>query len=201
VSALLLVLLAAEPGSERLLAPEVAASTGVFASAWSNTGIRLGDAQWAVTADARGLIGGLTGELQALALFSLSSDGAATSIGLVPRIGWTGRRWSVLVGASVQLSPTAKPPTQVLPSLRARFDFTEGLGISAGLFDVYGQIPFHLSAELGDFSLGWAAPLGFVVGMRFRLPKHFSIRVQGFVYRLLQAEQGMLTLGFGWEGA
>jgi hypothetical protein len=197
----LLVLLAAEPGSERLLAPELAASTGVFASAWSSTGIRLGDAQWAVTADARGLIGGFTGELQALALFSLSGDGAATSIGFVPRVGWTGRRWSVLAGASIQLAPAAQPATQVLPSLRAQFNFTDGLGLSAGLFDFYGQVPFHLSAEVGDFSLGWAAPLGFVIGMRFRLPKHLSIRVQGFVYRLFQAEQGMLTLGLGWEGA
>lgn len=188
------------PPPQRLLRSEVAASTGIYGSAYTATGLRYGDALWAAGAEARGLIGGLTGELSVLGLFPLASNQAAGSLELVPRVGWSGYHWSLLAGAAVQVAPAARPVTQVLPSLRAQVDFGR-FGLSAGVFDIYGQVPLHLSAELGDFSIGYAAPLGLVASARFRLPKGLRLRVQGFVYRLFDAEAGMLTLGLGWEGA
>jgi hypothetical protein len=189
-----------EGTSARLLRPEVAASTGIYATAYTATGLTYGDAMWAAAAQARGLIGGLTGDLSVLGLFPLASNQAVGSVDLVPRVGWTGYRWSVLAGAAVQIAPVAHPVAQVLPSLRAQVDFGR-FGLSAGVFDIYGQVPFHLSAEVGDFSLGYAAPLGFVASARFKLPKGLRLRVQTFVYRLFEADAGMLTLGLGWEGA
>jgi len=185
----------------RLESNVVEVGTGIFGAAYTATGARMGDTQWAVSARGRYLFGGLTGEAEVLALFPLTGNGAATSVALVPRIGWTAAHWTVVVGANVQLAPSAVPTASTVPSLRAHVRLTDGIGLSAGVFDYYGQVPFHLSAELGDYSVGWAAPLGLVASARWHLPAHLTLRVLGFVYRLYNQEAGMLSVGLSWGGA
>jgi hypothetical protein len=188
---------AADP---RLLDDEVTASTGVFASAYTQPGATVGDALWAAGTSGRYLLGGATGDLAVLALVPLTGNTVATSFNLTPRIGWTGRRFSILAGVSLQLAPHALPAAELLPSLRAQVAFGP-VGITAGLFDVYGQLPFHLSVELKGFSVGYVAPLGAVTSARIRLTHGLSLRLLAFAYRLVNVTTGMATIGVAWEDA
>src|SRR6185503_245111 len=86
----------------------------------------------------------------------------------LPRVGWTGHRFELLLGAALQFLPGAPTVLQWVPSARFARRFG-AFGLSAGLFDGVGQAPLHLTAEAGDFYVGYMAPLGARAGVRFRL--------------------------------
>jgi hypothetical protein len=185
----------------RSVRPEVSAGIGVGGAGYTFAGGRWGDALLMPYAVGRGLLGPVTLELEVNASVPLSGNGTTGTFMLIPRIGWAGQTWHVLVGVTLQISPGVPSPLQVLPSLRVRKNFTESVGVSAGLFDLHGLAPFHLSAELGAFDLGYVAPIGVTVGMRFRLPvANLAIHLRGLALRLYNSELALVTLGLGWGG-
>lgn len=203
MSALLLgLLLAAEP-SGRLLDSQVTAGAGVLGTGYTVFGSRLGDASFVPLVTARGVFGGLVVEGGALVAAPLARGTTLVSFTGVARAGWSGERWSIVGGLVAQLASEATPVTQLLPSVRAQLSFGKA-GLVLGLFDVVGQVPLHLSVELGPFangrfSLGWVAPVGLVASVDVWLTKDFGLRFFGFGTRLgtVETAMGVLSLTFG----
>lgn len=193
------MLLAAAPDGERLLSNEVAAGLGFLGSGYTVNGGRMGDALLAPSVTGRGVFSGFTVDGALLVGAPLAPNGEAVSVTGTVRAGYTGYRWSVLGGVSGQWAHSATPAMQWMPSLRGQVDFGS-FGLSAGLFDFHGQVPFHLSAELGRFSIGYVAPIGLVASADIPLTQSLSLRCQGWVYRLFNSEQVLVTVGAVWGG-
>lgn len=212
---LLLLLLAADPAPEptaavaaplppaRLLRTEVTAGVGLLGSAYASPAARWGDLHLAPVVTGRVLLGGFTTEAGVLLAvpFEAATTGTALTAGLA--VGWSGERWSLTAGALLQWADAARPAVQVLPQLRAAYDFGP-VGLSLGVFDQLGLIPAHLSAftHLGPtrLSLGWVAPLGLLAGADLELPRGFGLRVTGFLFKLAQSEFAMLTIAGTFGG-
>lgn len=201
---LLTLLLTAAPAAftERLVHDAVGVELGVQGSGYAVVGARYGDTFGSVGLTAQGHLKGLAGELGLLLATPLARNGALLGFTALARVGWSGHRWSLLGGAFLGLSPGA-PGVQVLPSLRAQFQFTQTLGVAAALFDQFGLVPAQLEAVVGQpseggFTLGWVVPLGLTASARFPLARGFALTVRGFAFRAGNTEVAMLTLGGNW---
>jgi hypothetical protein len=204
---LLPLLLAAAPSvfTERLVDDSLGVELGVQGSAYAVYGARYGDTFGNVALTAQGHLLGLAGELQLLLATPLARNGTLLGFTALARVGWSGYRWSLLGGAFLGVSPGA-PGVQVLPTLRAQFQFTRSLGVAAALFDQFGLVPAQLEAvvgtpEEGGFSLGWVVPLGLTACARFPLGKGFGLTVRGFAFRAGNTEVALLTVGGSFGGA
>jgi hypothetical protein len=196
-SLLLLCLLAVD----RQLTPEVAAGVGIGGAGYTFAGGRWGDTLAMPYALGRGMLGPVVAEVELLVAQPLGADGATTSLGVIPRLGFSGESWSVLVGASLQVAPSSVTVLQTLPSLRVRKNFSDAFGLSLGLFDLHGLAPLHLSAELGAFDVGFIAPLGLSAGARFALPwAGWKLQARALAFRLFSSELAVFTLGVAWGG-
>lgn len=192
--------LTAEP---RLLANEVSAGVGVLGTSYTFTGGRLGETQLTPVVTARGLLGGAT--LEGGVLLVLPTAGTTgVSFTAAARLGWTGQRWSLLLGALMQWTADARPALQFLPTLRGSVDFGS-FGLTLGVFDSLGLIPAHLSADVrvgrGGFSVGYVAPIGALLSAQLPLDERFGLRVTAFAFKLLQTEVAMVTLSGTYGGA
>lgn len=199
---LLALCLSAEPAA-RLLSNEVSAGVGVLGTSYSFTGGRLGETQVAPTVTARGLLGGAT--LEGGVLWVIPTAGTtSTSLTAAARLGWTGRRWSVLAGVLLQWAAGATPALQWLPTLRGSVDFGP-FGLTLGVFDSLGLVPAHLSADVrvgrGGFSVGWVVPVGAILSAHLPLDERFGLRLSAFAFKLLQSEVAMVTLAGTFGGA
>jgi hypothetical protein len=196
-------LLAQQPPATtpRLLDTELAVGLGVTGTGYAYEGGRRGDFFVDRLVDGRLVLEGFTFDTSASFPMETRPGGASTGVSAVARIGWTGRRWSVVAGASLQFVPLAEPSRQWLPSLRASYSFG-GWGLSAGIFDHYAMAPAHLTLEVGNYGVGYVAPLGALLTARFRLRDFFGVRVAAMAYRLFNTEVAMVTVcvsaGPGW---
>lgn len=196
---LLAVLLSADGGAprERLVSSEVTAGLGFLGASFTMTGARWGDFLLTPTVTARGVFGGFTVDGGAYLAGPLTSGGVALSMDAALRVGWTGRRWSLVGGVNVQWTPGAKPAAALLPTARLDVDFGP-VGVALGLFDHLALVPAHLDAKLGRFSLGWVAPIGLIASADLELPDGFGLRVSGFAFKLGNAETAMLSFAGTW---
>jgi hypothetical protein len=195
---LLAVLVVHAAGDERLLTDEVTAGLGAFGSGYSQLGTRLGDANLAPSVTGRVLFSGFTLEGGALVVAPLGRDGSSLAVTGTARVGWTGRRFSVLAGALGQWGQASTPAWQWLPTLRASVDLGP-FGLTLGVFDFLGLVPAHLSFDLwlahARFSLGWVAPIGLVGSLDLPVTERFAVRFQGFAYKLAQVEFALASVG------
>ncbi len=194
----------APPGaSTRLLTPEVSAGVGVLGAGYSQHGARWGDAHLAPVVTGRYLFGGFTVEAGVLLAAPLAAETTATSLSGGLALGWTGRRWNVMLGATLQWSALTTPAVQVLPQLRAAYDFGP-FGLAVGVFDQLALVPAHLSGffRVGAtrLSIGYVAPLGAMAGIDVPLTGRFGVRITGFAFKLAQSEFAMLTLAATFDG-
>jgi len=196
---LLAVLLSADGGAarERLVSSEVSAGVGFLGAAYTMNGARWGDALLTPTVTARGVFAGFTVDGGAYLAGPLTPGGVALSVDAALRVGWTGRRWSLVGGVNLQWTPGAKPATSLLPTVRLDVDFGP-VGLAVGVFDHLGLVPVHLDAKLGRFSLGWVAPIGLLAAADLELPDGFGLRLTGFAFKLGNAETAMLSLAGTW---
>lgn len=198
------LLLAAEP-SGRLLDSHVAAGAGVLGSSYTVFGSRLGDAAFTPMLTARGVFSGFVVDGGVLVTAPLSRGGTLFSLTGTARVGWSGERWSLVGGLVAQLASEATPSTQFLPSLRAQLSFGKA-GLALGVFDVVGQVPLHLSVELGPFangrfSIGWVAPVGLIASVEVWMTRDFGLRFFGFGSRLGNVESAMGVVSLVYGGA
>ncbi len=198
------LLLAAEP-SGRLLDSHVAAGVGVLGSSYTVFGSRLGDTAFAPMLTARGVFSGFVVDGGVLVAAPLSRGGTLFSLTGTARVGWSGERWSIVGGLVAQLASEATPSTQLLPSLRAQLSFGKA-GLTLGVFDVVGQVPLHLSVELGPFangrfSVGWVAPVGLIASVEVWMTRDFGLRFFGFASRLGNVESAMGVVSVVYGGA
>jgi hypothetical protein len=168
---------------------EVTAGVGVLASGFASTSTRVGDASLAPVVTARGVFGGFLVEGGALVTVPFARLGPYASVTLGARVGWTWSRFALSAGAVLQVAPAAHPPTSVLPSLKVHWQFLPVLGVSLGVLDGLGQLPVHLSAEVGPFpfghfTVGFVGPLGASLGADLPLLGGVGLRVQAFYYRI-----------------
>jgi len=186
---LLLLLLTAS--DERLVQNQVEAGAGVGGSSYLAGTARFGDSLFTAFVSGGGHLGPGAAELTVLATTPLAGN-TASSVTFAPRIGWTGRSWSVRVGAAIQLSPSTPAPVQALPSLRIDKQF-DSTSLALGVFDFGGLLPAHLSVSTDRFSFGYVAPVG--VRFAFWIPlERFQLELHAFAYQLLQAQIGMVAL-------
>ena len=177
----------------RLLASELGLGLGVVGVGYGFLGGRQGDLLVERVLEGRLVLAGPTADASVSFPMPTSGGGAATGLGAVVRIGWTGQRWSFVAGPSFQLVTHAEPSSQWLPSLRASYAFARW-GLSLGVFDFYSTVPAHLTVEVGDYGVGYVAPLGALVTARFRLRDYVGLKVTALAFRLFNAEVGMVTL-------
>jgi hypothetical protein len=179
--------------SPRLLGDELSVGLGVLGAGSTHQGGRWGEVTLNRVVEGRLLLGGFTIEAAGYFALPLSSAGAAPSSTALLRLGWSGRRYAVTAGALLQHAPIAQPALQTLPSLRAELWFSE-FGTSLGIFDHQGLAPAHVSLELRDFSLGYVAPIGAVLGARVRLRKYVALRFSALAFRLFSADVALFTV-------
>ncbi|MHB8872854.1 MAG: hypothetical protein ACYC8T_04140 [Myxococcaceae bacterium] len=182
----------------RLHADELSAGLGVIGQGYTFNGGRFGDLLVGGIVEGRLVWGsGFTVDGSLLVPVPTAGDGASGGFGVLARIGWTGERWSVVSGPSFQFVGRARPDGQWLPSLRATYLFS-GWGLSAGLFDFYATVPAHLTLELGDFGVGYVAPIGALATARFRVGRSLGLKVGAMAFRLFNTEVAMVTVTASW---
>jgi len=208
---LLALVLAADPGPQRLLESQVSAGVGALGTSYTVFGARLGDAALLPTVTARGVFGGFVIEGGAFVATTLVREGTLLTLTGGARVGYSGERWAVVAGVVAQFAPEATPSLQVLPSLRAQVSFGQA-GLSLGVFDHLGLVPAHLSVDVGPFtrapetgrgrfSLGWVAPLGLIGSADVPIASGFGLRFTGFAYRLNNVESAMFLVSGTFGGA
>ncbi|MFZ5470031.1 MAG: hypothetical protein ACOZIN_11405 [Myxococcota bacterium] len=186
--------------ARRLLANEVWAGLSMLGTGYTYTGGRWGDLFLEPSVEGRLVLSGFTADA-ALAFAGVTgSEGAGGGLTVGARAGWTGERFSVVGGAYFLRTEHALPESQLLPSVRASFAFSSW-GLSTGVFDYRGLVPFHLTAELGDVGLGYVAPLGALLTARVRLRSQLGLRLTAFAFRVGNSETALLTVAaaFGPE--
>ena len=153
-------------------------------------------------AETRFLMGGFTVEGSLLHAVPVSGSSATRAYSAQLRIGWTGERFSIAAGPSLQLAPQSTPSTQLLPTARAVWMLTDaGLALSGGVFDLHGAAPLRLSLELPRiFGFGYVAPLGVEGHAALPLGGAFELRAQALGLRMANATQAMLLLSAAFTG-
>lgn len=193
------------PSSARLLDSHVSAGVAVLGASYTVFGARLGDALVTPVLTGRVVFGGFVVDGGAMVAAPVARGGAGLSVTGSLRAGWSGEAWSLVGGVVLQVTPEAVPSTQLVPTLRGQLSFGKA-GVSVGVFDFVGQVPLHVSAELGPFangrfSLGWVAPLGIIASADLWVTKDFGVRLAGFGYRLGNTETAMGLLSVTYGGA
>ncbi|HEX8437506.1 hypothetical protein [Archangium sp.] len=140
------------------------------------------------------LLGGLTLEGGVLSLLPVRRGGAGASLTLTARVGYTGEHWSLVGGPVLGLAYAARPALQVLPSLKALYRVGP-VDLHAGLLDLHGLVPAHLGASWRGVGLAYVLPLGARAWASLPLSSALSLRVEGFAFRLGNAQSAMLTVG------
>ena len=170
------------------------------------TGLLAADSAWSDTFAVQALSGhvllggGFTLEGDALALqpFPIQlfprPGGAGASVTVGVRVGYTGERWSLVGGPLVGFAPGARPRLQVLPTLRA-LRHVGPVILHAGLLDVHGLVPAHLSVSWKNVGLGYVPPVGARAWARLPLRPTVALRLEGFLYRLAGIQSEAFTVG------
>ncbi len=127
-------------------------------------------------------------------LLSVSPFASEGSIAVTLRFGYSSERFSILAGPTTQLAYTAKPPLQLLPSVRAAYSFGDW-GLRAGILDEQGLVPAHVGVTVGNFGLSYVAPLGALADAKIRIAGRGSLLLQAFAYRLLNVTSAFATVG------
>ncbi|HLL54841.1 MAG TPA: hypothetical protein VK447_14905 [Myxococcaceae bacterium] len=185
----------------RLNCTEVSAGLGAIGVGNSVGGVRWGDMYIAPVLEGRLLLGsGFTVEGDSLITLPTQSGGPSTGMYLLARAGYTGERFSITAGPALQLATNASA-VQLMPSIRGQYSFG-GWGLTAGVMDLHGLAPFHLTVDIGDYGIGYVAPLGAQVHGRFRLNDNFGLRVQAMGFALGYTQVAMVTVAgtYGFPG-
>lgn len=172
---------------------ELSAGGGILGSGYTHSGGRFGELLFGPAVDGRLVWNGLTADAALLYALPANAMGAQSTLNALARAGYTAERWSLVAGAVLSRTQSAQPPSQWLPSARLQLALGEW-GLSAGLFDYFGQVPFHLSASVGPVELGYAAPLGAVLTARVRVSGNWGVKVSALAFRLGNAELAMVTV-------
>jgi len=115
----------------------------VLGSGYAPTGLIFGDTQLTVAASSRVLFGGFVIEAGELVVAPFSRDGSSLAATSSLRLGWSGQRWSLLVGAIGQWVQNAVPRWQWMQSARGSPKLGP-IGSTLGVFDLLGLLPAHL---------------------------------------------------------
>ncbi len=186
----------------RVIESEVEAGVGLLGSGYSVVASRWGDAALTPSVLGRLQKWGLTGELGAMYFAPVTAQGAGSAVVGQFRVGYAGERFGVLVGATAQWAQLGRPQLQLLPSIRAQFEFNEAVGLTLGILDQFALVPAHLSVNLyRRYSIGWAFPLGAIAEARFPISQNFGLKVNAFFFRLASAEVGMVSVSGTFGGA
>lgn len=197
--ALLASVAQAEP---RLLTPEASAGVGVLGIGYTATDGRWGDLFIAPDLAGRVLFGGVVLDGDLLLAAPTANNGARFGGTLTARVGWSGERWDILVGPVLSYAPSTTPALQILPSVKGQVSFGNW-GLSAGIFDQHGLAIAHLSADIGDYSIGYVAPFGGRAAATFHLGSQFALRTEGLLVWAFNTQvaylavSGVFEPGFG----
>ncbi len=200
MTALLALLLAQSP-----LSPyEVRAGVAVSGSSYAHAGGRWGDSVGRLFAEGSFSLWPFAAEVGGAYGAPLTPGGASGGFTATARLGFHGRTprglsYRLTLGALVQHASAARPKVQLLPTLRARVA-NEELGLKLGLFEHHGLMPLHLTADVGDFSLGWVLPMGVLGEARIRLTPRWSFAAAAFAFRLANAEVAMVSVSAVYAG-
>ncbi len=198
-SVLALLVALAPPGASAaapraLPAVQVRGEVGVLSSGLTDVGPGWADTFAAQALSGHVLLGGLTLEADVLSLLPVRAGGAGASLSLIPRVGYTGERWSLVAGPVLGLGYTARPRLQVLPSLRV-LRHVGPVTVHAGLLDFHGLVPAHLGVSWKGVGLAYVAPLGARAWARLPLSSDVALRLEGHAFRLAGTQSAWLSLG------
>jgi hypothetical protein len=115
------------------------------------------------------------------------------------RVGYSWRRFALLVGPSAQYIGIGPSPIQWLPTASARLGF-EGWALAAGILDDHAIAPATLALEVGQFGVGYVAPIGALAQARFPLTDRMDLLVRALAFRLMNAESAFLTISANFGG-
>lgn len=189
---------AAAPAGGGVFDTELAAGIGAYGTGYSFSGGRWGDLFAAPMLEGRARWSFLAGDAQLMLFIPTASGGAGFEARTTVRVGVAFERFSLLVGPSMNFGAVADPVAQWVPSVRAQASFGHW-GLSAGLFDHNALALAHLTAELGDYGVGFVAPLGLTAHARFWVTPRVAIRVQALASSLLNLSQAWLTVGVAFR--
>ncbi|MCP3099626.1 hypothetical protein LZ198_12185 [Myxococcus sp. K15C18031901] len=156
---------------------------------------RTGDTYLASVTTARYLLGGFTldGGLQSLLPLEQGTRGGRTR--LSARLGYTGARWSLVVGAVLGLAYTAHPHFEALPTARGLYRLGDTTALEAGLFDAQGQLPGHVGVSWRGLGLGYVFPLGGRARWDIPVAPRASLRLEGALFQHRDVRTTLVTLG------
>jgi hypothetical protein len=142
---------------------------------------------------------GLTVEGSLMHALPVSGSSATRAFTALVRAGWTGERFALTAGPSLQLAPSAQPAAQLLPTLRAAWRMFDRFGLSLGVFDVHALAPARLSFEADRFGIGYVAPLGAEAHARVPLAGTVDLQIQGLALRVANATVAALLVSGAWR--
>jgi hypothetical protein len=184
---------------EPLLEPEVSAGVGALGIGFTHAAGRTGDFFLVPAAEGRALFGGFAVEGSLAVAAPTLPDGPATSVTAQLRLGYSWHRFALLAGPSAQYIGIGPSRVQWLPTARARLGF-EGWAIAAGIFDDHAVAPATLSVEIGQFGLGYVAPVGALAQARFHLGNRLDLLVRALAFRLFNTETAFVTVSTRFGG-
>lgn len=170
---------------------ELAVGLGVLGASYVHHGGRFGELFVGPAVEGRWVGRGPTAD--GSFLLTIPSSPRALGLTAAVRLGWTGERFSVVAGPSLQLTPGAVPAMQVLPSVAGSYSFGRW-GLGAGVFDLHALAPARLSFETKEFSLGYVAPLGALAGLRLRIHERWGVRLSALAFKAGAAEVAFVSL-------
>lgn len=189
-----LVALASSPAQAVEFPTEVEARIGAMGLAFGFEGGRWGDLYVTPAVQGRWRLGALGLDGGVLLTVPTAANGAGFGGRVSARVGFVGESFAVFAGPVVEYGAVAVPALQLLPSLRAQASFG-AWGLSAGLFDHHALALAHLTVELGDYGIGYLAPLGLTAHARFWLTPKVALTLQALAGTLGNTQQALLTTG------
>ena len=184
---------------DTLLKREVTAGIGALGMGYTHSTGRTGDFFFVPAATGRALFGGFAVEGSLSAAAPTAGDGPATSVTAQLRLGYSWQRFALLAGPSAQYIGIGPSRIQWLPTASARLGF-EGWALAAGILDDHAIAPATLSLEVGQFGVGYVAPIGALAQARFPLTPTLNLLVRGLAFRLMNAESAFLTVSANFGG-
>ncbi|MCE9671010.1 hypothetical protein LY474_24680 [Myxococcus stipitatus] len=174
---------------------ELSTGAGLFTGGGTFDHGRTGDTYLASVTTARYLLGGFTldGGLQSLLPLERGTRGGRTR--LSARLGYTGARWSLVVGAVLGLAYTTQPHFEALPSARGLYRLDDTTALEAGLFDAQGQLPGHVGAAWRGFGLAYVFPVGGRARVDIPVAPRASLRLEGALFQHRDVRTSLVTLG------